>query len=301
MRRVMSDGSLRWLFPKPRTGVPIPWGSLLVLALVNQAPVWGVIFRDWSVFTIMLLFALENIIIGAFNLLRMRMVPTRAKTAQMLLFVFHYGTFTLAHIAFVFMLFGQDVLAALDNTDNPLKFFREVFGIITVWLNPLSDLGNGLWVPVLGMLISHGTSFWKDFLGQQEYKRTSFGFLVFHPYGRVAVMHATTVIGAVIVEFTGSHVAVLVLLVWLKTVLDIRAHLMEKMGLVERMPRIPVQRWCKAKGCMFGEVMFHLPWCDNPAEQQQILDEAKAQCRKCSTTYHIRDFLDEYPALPEPE
>ena len=40
------------------------------IVLSNLIPLWGVLFRGWDVFAIMLLFWLENLVIGVFNACR---------------------------------------------------------------------------------------------------------------------------------------------------------------------------------------------------------------------------------------
>ena len=45
--------------------------SALVLVAANLVPLAGVLFFGWSVFSTLLLFWVENVIVGAFNVLRM--------------------------------------------------------------------------------------------------------------------------------------------------------------------------------------------------------------------------------------
>lgn len=89
----------------------------------NLIPVIGVLFLGWSVYFIMILFWLENVIIGSFNVLKMLTarggilpgglgvsdaVVAIASHARWLLipfFIIHYGGFALVHGFFVWMLF----------------------------------------------------------------------------------------------------------------------------------------------------------------------------------------------------
>ena len=45
--------------------------SALVLVAANLVPLAGVLFFGWSVFATLLLFWVENVIVGGFNVLRM--------------------------------------------------------------------------------------------------------------------------------------------------------------------------------------------------------------------------------------
>ena len=45
--------------------------SLIVLIAANLVPIYGVVFLGWEVFPLLLLFWLENLIIGMYNVLKM--------------------------------------------------------------------------------------------------------------------------------------------------------------------------------------------------------------------------------------
>ena len=45
--------------------------SVLVLLLANLVPLAGVVFFGWSVFPVMLLFWLENVVVGVFHVLKL--------------------------------------------------------------------------------------------------------------------------------------------------------------------------------------------------------------------------------------
>jgi hypothetical protein len=45
--------------------------SVIALLLANLVPVFGVLFFHWEVFPLMFLFWSENVIVGAFNVLKM--------------------------------------------------------------------------------------------------------------------------------------------------------------------------------------------------------------------------------------
>jgi hypothetical protein len=197
---------------------PINFLSRLLLASLvaaNVVPLWAVLFQGWTVFEIMLLFCLENLIIGGFTVLRMMVVPGRAKVAQICFFMVHYGLFTSAHCIFVFAVFGH----------QPLTNMLTVIGQS---LSPFSPGEIKLWFCLLALIISHGISFRLNFIGRREFARTSLELLVFRPYGRVAVLHITLILGAGLVAVTGSHVSALILLILLKIGLDIRGHLRER-------------------------------------------------------------------------
>ena len=96
--------------PRPRP----PWRRLSVwtLVLANLVPVYGVLALGWDVFPLVLLFWLENVVIGAFNVLRLLVARPddggvwALKVVIVPFFIVHYGLFTMVHGVFVFVLFA---------------------------------------------------------------------------------------------------------------------------------------------------------------------------------------------------
>ena len=49
--------------------------TVIALVLANLVPLYGVLFLGWETFPLVFLFWLENVIVGAFNVLKMLMAP----------------------------------------------------------------------------------------------------------------------------------------------------------------------------------------------------------------------------------
>jgi hypothetical protein len=81
---------------------------------------------------------------------------------------------------------------------------------------------------VLGLAVSRGISFATNYLGKGEYTRVNLPQLMAQPYGRIVVMHLTILGGGFLVMALHSPVAGLLLLVILKTMLDLRGHFSER-------------------------------------------------------------------------
>jgi len=60
-----------------------------------------------------------------------------------------------------------------------------------------------------------------------EFKDSTPSTQLFAPYGRVMVMHIVVLLGAFLIEFLGSPIYAVVLLVVLKIAIDLQAHLRE--------------------------------------------------------------------------
>ncbi len=203
--------------------------TLAVAALVvaNLIPLAGVLFLGWNVWMILVVYWLENGVVGVFNVLKMlkaegdvagvagsmtmngRPVNLVAKAALVPFFVLHYGIFWAVHGVFVWTLplFASMGTGSVDMTEG--------FETLAI---PFA---------VLALAISHGLSFWFNFIQGGEYRRVSAARQMFTPYGRLVVLHITIIIGGMAIALTGAPAAVVAILVALKTVLDVGFHLAE--------------------------------------------------------------------------
>lgn len=191
-----------------------------MLILANLAPLFGILFLGWQVFPVLLLFWIENFIIGAFNVLKM-VVCSPGDRQQMTTKIFlvpffclHYGIFTAVHGVFVIFLFGMlgGFIKSGDFASGPF----DIVGIIAKLQ---------LWWSVLALAVSHMVSFIVNYLGHKEYQRSNVITLMFQPYTRVIILHVTVLFGGFLVMLLGSPVIGLVLLICLKIFIDIVAHL----------------------------------------------------------------------------
>lgn len=191
--------------------------SALVLIAANVVPLIGVVAFHWTVFAILLLYWSENVVVGVFNVLKILFAQPQslgANATKLFLipfFTVHYGMFTLVHGIFVLALFGPKTGAA----PSPEAF---TFAIRQA----------GIGIGVLAIALSHGCSFLLNYLGQGEYRRTSPQLLMMQPYARVVVLHVTILFGGFAVLGLHSPVGALLLLVALKTAIDLTAHLAER-------------------------------------------------------------------------
>jgi hypothetical protein len=199
--------------------------SAYVLLATNLIPLIGIALHNWTVFQVLLLYWCENVVIGGFNVLRMLTAqPKSEATWAMKLFLIpffcvHYGMFTFVHGMFVLALFGGNKFGGLSGATlvNAVR-------------------GAGLTVPVAALVASHGFSFFHNYLGGGEYQRVLLPVLMFRPYGRIVVLHLTVLLGGFLVMALGAPVVAIVLLVGLKTAIDLGAHLKERVKLGGRNP-----------------------------------------------------------------
>ncbi len=194
--------------------------SVIALIAANLVPVAGVLFFGWEVFPLMFLFWSENVIVGVFYVFKMIFAGGGGAAGQaskfflIPFFCIHYGMFTFVHGIFIVMMFG----GGMQND-------RGFPGVEKFW-RVLQE--NHLGWAVLGLVISRGISFGTNYIGNGEYKNVLAPMLMAQPYGRIIVLHIAIIGGGFLVMALHSPLLGLLLLVVLKTLLDLAGHLRER-------------------------------------------------------------------------
>ena len=212
--------------------------SALVLVAFNLIPLVGVVFWGWNVVTLLVLYWVENGIVGILNVPKMLLARGPASPGEgplringgvaasnvglVLFFLIHYGLFWFVHGVFVFALpafatFTEEVTdGLLPGTVEPT--------ISSAIRGP--DMSAVAW-GALGLAISHGASFVVNYVGRREYLGVSVARQMFAPYGRLVILHMAILLGAFVSLTIGSPVGALIVLVILKTIVDLTLHLRE--------------------------------------------------------------------------
>jgi len=208
------------------------WLDLPRIALLaaNAIPLFGVLFLDWDAFYVVLLYWTENIVIGFYNVLKMvfaAMPHPIAHLGKLFLipfFIVHYGGFTAIHGFFVLALFHKDGQGPpMGGADWPcfLVFVQMLFNVIRYMYSVIPPQVR---LAVLALFVSHGVSFVQNYLLKREYATAKPDKLMGSPYGRVVVMHVAILAGGFLTMAIGSPAPLLVVLVGLKTILDVNLH-----------------------------------------------------------------------------
>jgi hypothetical protein len=210
--------------------------SVVLLVVVNFVPLIGVAFWGWSLMLILVLYWVESGVVGIINIFKIAraegsgddgtgnrvtvrlsgMGAMMGRGALIGFFVMHYGIFWVVHGIFVFLLplFASMPSASGDTLglgSGPMDF------------GPLPL--DGLVLSATLLAASHVVSFFTNFLGRGEYLRVTPEGQMMSVYGRVFVLHLTIIGGAFVIAAFGTPIAALVLLIGLKTLLDLVLHL----------------------------------------------------------------------------
>ena len=221
---------------------PVALGILLV---VNAIPLIGVLFLGWNLATIVATYWLENGVIGLFavgriatasgtNLLTSAIaVATRSQVRGIErvflvpFFCVHYGMFWFVHGVFVWFALPA-IFAGFSGGDAFATGFGQRFAPVGPDVGVVLAMG----VP---LLLSHGASFVFNWLGGGEYRASTPAAEMAAPYVRVVILHLTIIFGAFAVALLGSPVWAMVVMVALKTGVDVAAHLAERSRAAGRM------------------------------------------------------------------
>lgn len=210
-----------------------------ILVLFNLIPLAGVLWLGWDLLLILALYWVENGVVGAINILKIlaaqgktlwtpgsapisvslelsRPVQALTRLGTAGFFCVHYGLFWVVHGVFVLIVvpaFTGDLISPIDGAGGTV---------------PIPLAGRDLRVLALGAVglsISHGVSFWTNYIGRREYLTLSPTQVMAQPYGRLVILHLTILLGAFVSIFLGTPVGSLLVLVVLKTALDLAFHL----------------------------------------------------------------------------
>jgi hypothetical protein len=191
---------------------------------VNLAPVIGVLFWGWSASALMVLYWIENLVIGVANIARMGAsglahgrVGVVSALAFIPFFALHYGIFCLVHGVFVFTFFGGglgrlDVLSSLNGPFDLPRLLRAVH-------SARPGLGAGVWAIVVWQIVQ----FLVFYLGAGTFRRVDPVTQMMAPYRRIIILHVTIMAAGVVVIALGAPMIGLLVLALLKAGFDIFA------------------------------------------------------------------------------
>jgi len=188
--------------------------AVIALVVMNLIPLIGVFHFGWDAATIVFLYWLENVVIGLLNIPKI-MACTGGDTLRRSLggllylsvfFSFHYGLFCFGHYVFL-----QSTYESLPEFGNVLS---ALFSPVLFW-------------SLLGLTLSHIISMGVNFFGRGEYKKRSPKAQMFVPYSRIVLLHIVIIFSGALAVAMGQGLATLLLLVGLKIVFDLAAHIVE--------------------------------------------------------------------------
>lgn len=227
--------------------------SAWMLIAVNLALIFAVITWQWNVFDIVFLYWVENLVIGAINVLKMlfcypdinamaggadknilretamqkgyseerttkimKWAPIVLNLGAKLFFI----PFFIIHYGM--FCYGHGVFVFALFSDGSLNTGAKDATEALKMLTPHMRLAIGL------LAASHLFSFLRNFIGANEYKHTNPVALMMRPYGRIVVLHLTILLGGMLAMVFGDPIGLLIVLILFKTLVDLAMHQAER-------------------------------------------------------------------------
>lgn len=189
-------------------------GGDYFLIAVNLVPLFGVWFRGWDPKQMFLIYCLETVIIGFYNIIKMAIVTLYKKKdiwenngSKMLVtgwffiffFILHYGFFVVIQMT----LFGG-VSGFSDRAGGGM------FGFI---LNLPSLITEDSKLVLYGFAAIYGVRVMTDFILPGVYRNISLGLLMFQPYLRIFVQQFVVILGSIFLQFGGGKIFMLIFVI----------------------------------------------------------------------------------------
>jgi hypothetical protein len=172
----------------------------------------GVLFFGWSTFAVLAIYWIENVVIGAFNLLRIIVAAARARQPGngVLLgafFTLHYGLFCLAHAYVIVAIFGGGVDA------------RHLFDPVAALIERVTAEPVGV-AALLAIVVAAGIDAARWLASADELERADPQRALFAPYGSVVVLHVVLLVGGFLLQILRAPAVAALLLVGAKLASD---------------------------------------------------------------------------------
>lgn len=174
-------------------------------------PVYGVWFEGWNASQIFLVYCLETVIIGIFNVAKMLIVNflvpstyiSNTLTASgklrglfyIIFFIFHYGIFVFVQTQIFFSVSG------IINTDS-------IFGSYAAVPEALGHDGKLLLLIFVAYYTLHSMY---NFIVSVKNKTVSLSRLMIQPYGRIFVQQFVVILGSMFLVFSVHNIFILIL------------------------------------------------------------------------------------------
>lgn len=196
---------------------PIAAGGLIV----NALPVVGVLVWGWGLAGVVILYWLENVIIGVANLAKMAASGGARGVGGVIaalflgaFFTFHYGVFCLVHGLFVLAMFAG-VEPAMDAV-NPVVGLTQSGGPVGLALQAAPYMAFAAGVVATWKAVEFAVVF----IGRGEMRRTGPHALMMAPYGRIVALHLTVMAAGFALISFGSPLWGVLAMVAGKTLFD---------------------------------------------------------------------------------
>ncbi|MDB5198571.1 MAG: hypothetical protein JWO92_534 [Chitinophagaceae bacterium] len=182
------------------------------LVFANLLPLYGVWFEGWDPKQMFLVYCLETIIIGGYNIVNMIIITLYRKKDVwegaggsktmvrgwffILFFIVHYGFFVFIQTA----IFAGVTGLSPDGNFGPFTFLSRIFSYLSI------DAKTVLYI----FIAMYGFRMLFDFILSGRYRNTSLGMQMFQPYLRIFIQQFVVILGSMFLAFSAGNIFMLI-------------------------------------------------------------------------------------------
>ena len=211
-----------------------------IAVIVNLIPLFGVLLKNWDPRQLFLVYCVETIIIGGYNILKMLIVTIYKKRDKweyngatnmvsgfffIIFFIFHYGLFVFIQTGIFTAVTGL----AKDGDFGPLTFLRNIFSYLTMDTR----------IVLYFFILMYGIRMVTDFIVSGKYKEISMGMLMFQPYLRIFIQQFVVIMGSMFLAF-GAGKIFMIIFVCIKIYFEVFIHYNKLIESSEKMQEIKI-------------------------------------------------------------
>jgi hypothetical protein len=210
-RPQQGSGTLRARAPAIGPAPALPWAQVVPIVAANLVPLFGVLLLGWQVFALFVMFWLESVVIMVIGALKLLMVRPKNRwewllrpfqIPSMLVPVMMVITYGVA----IFLMFDRPAVDRIWNSPERLQTFVETIA------------GFGVLLPLAVVAAIHVFVFLWSFVLGGEWRS---GKTPDAGISRLIVAHMTIILGGAAILALGSPAAGLVVLIILKTAMEV--------------------------------------------------------------------------------
>ena len=187
--------------------------SVIALIIANTVPLFGVLFFNWTIFQIFFLYWCESGVIGFYNSIKVIKMCGFESILVVPFINVPLGLFMAVHF---WLILG---FMAPELAPTSFSFFPS--------LETLLPLLSPIVIPIGTLFVSHGFSFFSNFIGNREYEHMDIARLISESYKRIGIMQISIILGGMLIDLFDVPILGAAILVVAKLITDLHAHINE--------------------------------------------------------------------------
>lgn len=209
----------------------------MVLVAANLTCILGIFLFNWTAIDIIWLYWIETFIVGIFNIFKILLAlesGLRGLAANLFFAVFfaiHYNVFVLVQGVFIFT-FSQEFPSTPPTAQSETEGSTVLDSLIG-FMDMIISQDSVYW-GIAAIFISHLFSFIYHYLIRGEFKHSNAFDLMLSPYKRIMIQQFVALGGGFFILVSQGSIFLLFLLVILKIVVDLAAHIREHLQILKK-------------------------------------------------------------------